>query len=477
MKIQLKKVFVALLITLMVTSSVLITANASNEGLVMYFTQNGEKISSITIAPGESVTVGAYINVEGATVRFSQSAVAGINLRASNNTVTVKVADDMPDGTWVLLASYNGYSVIIDIIVQHKCNYVSEITLEPTCLNTGVATHTCSICGCSYVTSVPELGHIYSITVVEPTCTHEGYTEYKCNNCTYSYIANKKEEIPHDVVTIPAKAATCTTTGLTEGTKCSVCNTTINKQKTVEKLEHNYTEWSTIVPSTCIKEGKEQRTCKKCNDVEVNTIKKTKHKLSKVKKVAATTKKKGVKAHYKCSGCNKLFSDATGKNKVTKSSLTIPVVKAAPKGSTIKDKNGNKYKVTKSSVKNGTVSYMSPKNKKVTSVNIPDNVTIDGVKYKVTSIGKNAFVGCNLLKKITIGKNVSTINSKAFYKCKSLRSITINSKLLKVKSIGKDAFKGIKKNVTIKVPKSKYKAYKTMFVKKGINTKAKFTKI
>lgn len=44
---------------------------------------------------------------------------------------------------------------------------------------------------------------------------------------------------------------------------------------------------------------------------------------------------------------------------------------------------------------------------------IPDAVTIDGVEYKVTTIGERAFSGCNILK-VTIGKNVTYINHRAF---------------------------------------------------------------
>lgn len=231
---------------------------------------------------------------------------------------------------------------------------------------------------------------------------------------------------------------------------------------------------------TCTTEGIGHKECKLCGDVLESNIKvaKLKHKLIKVNKVAATTKKKGMKAHYKCSGCSKLFSDANGKNEVAKSSLTIPVVKKAEaKGSIIKDKNGNKYKVTKSSVKNGTVIYVSPKSKKITSIKIADTVKVDGITYKITAISKNAFSGCTKLKKVTIGKNITTINCKAFYKCSALSSITINTKLLKAGNVGKDAFKGIKKNATIKVPKNKQKAYKTILLKKGVNKKANFKNI
>ena len=170
------------------------------------------------------------------------------------------------------------------------------------------------------------------------------------------------------------------------------------------------------------------------------------------------------------------------------------------------------YKVTTSDVSNGTVTYVAPTDAKATTVTIPDTVVIDGMTYKVTAIeknafknnkyikkviignniitiGDNAFYGCKKLKNVKFGKNVKIIGNKAFYKCSALTKITIPSK---VKTIGKSAFEGCKKlktvtigksvtktpkKMTVKVPKKKFKAYKSMLIKRGISKKAKFKKI
>ena len=58
------------------------------------------------------------------------------------------------------------------------------------------------------------------------------------------------------------------------------------------------------------------------------------------------------------------------------------------------------YKVTSSTSKKKEVTFVKPKNKKVTSVSIPATVTIKGYKYKVTAINKNAFKGYKKLKKV-----------------------------------------------------------------------------
>ncbi len=83
---------------------------------------------------------------------------------------------------------------------EHTHSYSSKVTKQPTCTSTGIKTFTCS-CGKSYTESIAKTSH---------------------NSNT----------------TVPAVAATCTKTGLTEGKKCSVCGTVTVAQQTTEKTPH-----------------------------------------------------------------------------------------------------------------------------------------------------------------------------------------------------------------------------------------------
>lgn len=82
--------------------------------------------------------------------------------------------------------------------------------------------------------------------------------------------------------------------------------------------------------------------------------------------------------------------------------------------------------------------------------------------------------GCSKATSATVGKNVTKIGPKAFNNCKKLKKITING--TKLKSVGANAFKGIDKKASIKVPKSKLKAYKNLLKKKGQASGVKITK-
>ena len=153
----------------------------------------------------------------------------------------------------------------------------------------------------------------------------------------------------------------------------------------------------------------------------------------------------------------------TGKGIYT-GSVTKTFAITASKGKTYTVGN-YKYKVLNGSTKSGTVTLVKPVKKTLKTVKIPATIKIGNYKYKVTEIAKNAFKNNKKLKSVTIGKNVKKIGASAFYGNKALKKIIVQSKV--IKTIGKNAFKGINSKATIKVPKAKLKAYKKTFAKKG----------
>ena len=140
--------------------------------------------------------------------------------------------------------------------------------------------------------------------------------------------------------------------------------------------------------------------------------------------------------------------------------------KSEPKGSKLK-KNGNKYMVTSASKKTPTIKYTGSSDKTKKKVIIPKTVTIDGVEYKVTSIGKKAFRNNKSLKEVVIGKNITKIETKAFYGCKNLRKVTFQTTTLSKKSVGKNAFGKINNKASYLIPSEKLKKYKRWLKKRG----------
>lgn len=130
------------------------------------------------------------------------------------------------------------------------------------------------------------------------------------------------------------------------------------------------------------------------------------------------------------------------------------------------------YRVT--NAKKKTVVLVKARKANNTSFNVPKSVKLADGRYKVVGIAKNAFKNNKKLKKVVIGSQVTKIGANAFSGAKNLKTITIKSKSLK--SVGKNAFKGIHKNCKIKVPAKKLNSYKKLLRKKGQKDSVKITK-
>lgn len=146
-----------------------------------------------------------------------------------------------------------------------------------------------------------------------------------CKDCCESY----GSKLGHAEVTDKAEAATCTTTGLTEGKHCSVCGTVTLKQKTVLAKGHSYGAYVTTKKAAIGTAGTQTATC--AHDKS--------HKLTKTIPAAKTPTLSATKYTYngKVKSPKVIIKDANG-NTLSSADYTITM----PSGR----KNVGTYKVT-----------------------------------------------------------------------------------------------------------------------------------
>ncbi len=149
----------------------------------------------------------------------------------------------------------------------------------------------------------------------------------------------------------------------------------------------------------------------------------------------------------------------------------------APVGTKVKDSSGTAYQVTSDGGKKPTVAYKAAAKKAKGTVTIPKTVTIDGTKYKVTSIAAKAFKGNKNVKRIIVSQNITEIGANAFADCPKLKVITIHSTKLTSKNVADDAFAGIEDGTVIRVPQKMLARYQKLFAKKGLSEKVKVVAI
>ena len=95
------------------------------------------------------------------------------------------------------------------------------------------------------------------------------------------------------------------------------------------------------------------------------------------------------------------------------------------------------------------------------TIDIPSEITYEGVAYRIISINSVAFSHCESLKEINIPNSITSIGYRAFYRCESLENIIIPDH---VTDIEYEAFSGCKSLKAITIPvsvtKLEYDAFK-----------------
>ena len=205
-------------------------------------------------------------------------------------------------------------------------------TKNPTCTEDGTKVRYCN-CGEKQSDVIPANGHKEQvIPAKEATCTETGLTEgKKCYDCgkillaqqetpvvshtyddKYDESCNKcdfirEAECAHTITeVIKGYDATCTTKGLTDGTKCKKCGVILEQQITIGHLGHAEVI-DAAIPASCTTDGKtEGKHCSRCNQTLVaqTTIGKYGHYEIIDPAIPATCTTDGKSSGKHCGRCN-----------------------------------------------------------------------------------------------------------------------------------------------------------------------------
>ena len=184
-----------------------------------------------------------------------------------------------------------------------------KTTKSATCTAQGEETRECKKCGKTEERETKVLGHDWDEgKVTTPaTCTKDGVRTYTCKRDASH---TKQETIPkteHTAVVVPAKAATCTETGLTEGKECKICGATLVEQKEIPALDHDWDDWKVTKEATCTETGVKTRTCKRdASHTETETIAKTGHDYT--EKVVPPTCESDGYTIFTCNNCGDIYT-------------------------------------------------------------------------------------------------------------------------------------------------------------------------
>ncbi len=178
-----------------------------------------------------------------------------------------------------------------------------EVVIEATCVAVGSIKRTCSVCGFVETARVEKTAHtVVSDPAISPTCTVTGKTEG--SHCSYCgaivvkqnpipatghnfstawssdgvnhwhecHCGEKKDITAHSAVVDSSVKESCTASGLTAGSHCSVCGAVIVAQQIIPAPGHSFGEWEITKEATEEEEGLQKHTCTVCGLTETEVI-------------------------------------------------------------------------------------------------------------------------------------------------------------------------------------------------------------
>ena len=278
---------------------------------------------------------------------------------------------------------------------EHVHIEVTVAAVEATCYSTGLTEgKRCSECKEIIVAQqvVPMLNHIYD-------------SEYdaKCNVCEYERTIVCKHDDPTRIVVVEAVAPTCQETGLTEGIKCTICDTLVVPQLIVQTIDCIAGDWIVDLKPTHTENGKCHTECTMCGALlQKETISSVGGRCNFISGVCTICGQERVSGLYNTN--NEIIVSWKELTETYKLDVTIDY-----NGS---DDAPNSYKTTESS------GYYV-----LTHYDVLSSGTMLIIDDSIECLGVGALGYCESIEYVSIPTSVSNIALAAFHSCINLKTI------------------------------------------------------
>lgn len=333
-----KKLFAVLLVVLSVFAFSVV-ASAENGNVLGYTVESSDSL----VYSGDTVTVNLVVNENTGFVHsivdviYDADAVAFVEASKDSTVYTAsKVIVKNPEAGKLrvtvgdMMAAINpgdaevfsATGTVVSLTFKVNAGYEGDIVFNTavdaknTLNSKGEMTFAIST-GSLSIYAIDEATHVHTEEVVPgkaATCTESGLTDGSvCTVCGKTVVEQEEiEALGHTEEVVVGKDATCTESGLTDGSKCTVCGETVVEQEVIEANGHSEEVVAAVAP-TCTETGlTEGKKCSVCGTVTVaqETVEATGHSWDWVVDKEATTEEAGSK-HEECGNCGAKQNEGT----------------------------------------------------------------------------------------------------------------------------------------------------------------------
>ncbi len=193
--------------------------------VVTFALEDGTVLEEQTVAPGSTAVYSGEIPVKAYDTRYHYDFAGWVDA----------------DGKEAVLDNVQGAMTVYASFIPQFHSFSRQLLTPSTCTGTGQEKYLCT-CGYSYLADLPLEGHQPEVIPAIPsTCTQTGMSEGSyCTVCATVLVAPVETPVlGHSSVTVPGTPPTCVSSGKSEGAYCSVCNTTLVAQTILPRLGHD----------------------------------------------------------------------------------------------------------------------------------------------------------------------------------------------------------------------------------------------